>query len=131
MFFQCCVLLCGPLFSTDARRIVKYDHACFFARNFFAPQYIKNCVIVCYLFNIHYLFIINVIVINIIIILFLQLILYNNNTICILYYSYVIVNVGESVEKGGIAYEVFCCQNQNGGAYSFKLAHIGVNTVRV
>jgi len=57
--------------------------------------------------------------------------LYKNNTIYTLYYCYVIVNVGESIEKGGIAYEVFCCQNFNGGAYSFKLAHIGVKTVHV
>ena len=37
-------MLCGPLFSTDAHRIVKYDHACFFARNFFRPSvYQKLC----------------------------------------------------------------------------------------
>jgi hypothetical protein len=39
--------------------------------------------------------------------------------------------VGESIENGGIAYEIFCYQNLNEGAYSFKLAHIGVNTVCV
>jgi len=38
-------------------------------------------------------------------------------------------NCGSKYQKWAIAYEVFCCQNLNEGAYSFKLAHIGLNTI--